>query len=331
MSDPCSVCLCPIDDTESWKIPCGHVYHKKCIQKVYEMNINCVDEQTGHRIKPMCPYCRAILHKKDLPPWPKIVNLNILNEPAYGSMPVDQRPLRLARETAVIRRENTRRLIDELVARRRQILNARGPLLENQTGNSGAHHQASQNETDSCNRGGSIVDLVVVPSQDSGPSQAPPAIIETSQHSRSRSPNSQQSVLTTASPRLQANPELQDVQMEINILQAQLDNVNELPARPQVELIDISDSESEDSETEHIAPIDFSRVRPVEVCGHFGRGRNIKYIVKWSDNREFLVKKSVVIQLDEVLLKNYKRKTLAHNTRECRRRAKERSRTDDAI
>lgn len=326
MSDSCGVCLCAISHTESWKLPCTHIFHTKCISEVYKANINRVDEASGERLEPRCPYCRARLHKKDLPRLTKTVDQNILNEPAYGSMPVDQRPYRLARETEVIRRENTRRLIDELVARRRQILEAASRLHDNQTSNSGA--QAETSPPGASDTTEPIIDLASSPSQHTVSSQASCAIIEPSQNSqRSRSTISQQSVLALPSPVLQPSPELQDVQMQIGILQAQLDDANSLPRRSNFELIHIPDNDSDDSDGEYIT--DFQVVTPVEICRHYGRGRNIKYCVKWSDNRETLVSKLLMVELNESLLKAYKRKTLAHNTRECRRRAKERASTGD--
>ena len=70
----------------------------------------------------MCPYCRVILHKSHLPPREKAaINHELLDERAISAMPVEQRPLRAARETYVVARERTKSLLDQLIAKRERL------------------------------------------------------------------------------------------------------------------------------------------------------------------------------------------------------------------
>ena len=54
----CSICLMTLNeatDGPAWVLPCGHVFHSGCIR-------------TAWRYRTACPYCKAHLDQRDLPP-----------------------------------------------------------------------------------------------------------------------------------------------------------------------------------------------------------------------------------------------------------------------
>jgi hypothetical protein len=46
----CAICLDPVDGTNSRQLPCGHVYHRECVQELRKRGVN-----------DLCPQCRAPL------------------------------------------------------------------------------------------------------------------------------------------------------------------------------------------------------------------------------------------------------------------------------
>ena len=55
--DICAICQYPLSDEPSTKMPCSHVYHVACVEKL-----------RSYDIKQVCPTCRV-----DLPPGPEQV------------------------------------------------------------------------------------------------------------------------------------------------------------------------------------------------------------------------------------------------------------------
>ena len=55
--DICAICQYPVSDAPSTKMPCSHVYHVACVEKL-----------RSYDIKQVCPTCRV-----DLPPGPEQV------------------------------------------------------------------------------------------------------------------------------------------------------------------------------------------------------------------------------------------------------------------
>lgn len=83
------------------------------------------------------------------------------------------------------------------------------------------------------------------------------------------------------------------------------------------EPVDISDSQS--SKKPLTTKLQPTEPRQKEVISHLGRGRHIKYLMKWSNNNlSWRSKKDI---RPDLLLK-YQRKTRAINTDRCRKRMK---------
>ena len=55
--DICAICQYPLSEEPSTKMPCSHVYHVACVEKL-----------RSYDIKQVCPTCRV-----DLPPGPEQV------------------------------------------------------------------------------------------------------------------------------------------------------------------------------------------------------------------------------------------------------------------
>ena len=51
----CAICLDPLSESPSQTLPCSHVYHRECVEKLRSFGIN-----------EACPLCRA-----ELPPGPE--------------------------------------------------------------------------------------------------------------------------------------------------------------------------------------------------------------------------------------------------------------------
>lgn len=324
MSQACTVCLSSIGSL-SWTLPCNHIFHPRCIKALYDANINKIDEETFEKFIPMCPNCRRVIHRRDLPPRQKsAIDHELVQQPAISAMPVEQRPLRLAREQIVVARARTRSLLDELVQRRERL---RRGQVEPMPGTSGESNSRENN----MNVSGSFQCHSSSSSQES---QDPPKS-QASDKSRSRSPLSQKApspfvrqsqelqkegmyISSSAALLLHQIPDLQEVQMQITILENQLRAADQLPARTQpLDKIELSDNESVASEDE-----DPVTRQPVDIVGDIGRGQNIKYVIKWSDGTETLNRTRDVQRCAPVLLEIYRRRIRARNTRICREKKK---------
>lgn len=292
--DKCTVCQFKIRKS-AWKLPCKHTFHSKCIRAVYDANINRVDELTLRRIEPSCPNCRKKFHKKDVPRPPpekeETIDLELLSVPAFSAMPVDDRPWRQARDTPIIQAEQVERAIRVLVAERARL--SRRPTSEPEF--------VILNDITPTTSGNSRDRAIRRP------------VLDSSSSSSQETQPSQQPVEPSTSPLLQ------DIQMQITILQNQLELVQSLPERDEAdEDIEIPDNESETSEIQENS----NRPQLVGIERHFGRGRNCKYLCRWSDDVRTLARKSDLVQLDKQLFDAYKKECLKINTRNCRKRQK---------
>ena len=336
MSQGFTICLCSIG-SDSWTLPCEHVFHPRCIWSQYKANINRIDEFTFERFVPKCPNCRKIFHKKDLPPRERVakrkevdINPELLQQPAISSMTVSERPLRLARETFVVVRERTKSLLDDLVRRRAKLIeqNAEptpGSSRDCNSGRSNSGHQSGILNRPGMSTGFKKLTVLYSSSSSSQESEDLPKS-QQSKGSRSRSPLSQRapSPFLRQSQELQTEGmyqpfgELQEVQMQISILEHQLELAAEMPARNQPSNdINLDDNVS-------IASYDDDAIvrQPLDIIGDIGRGRHTKYIIQWSDGTETVNKTRDVQNCAPRLLETYRRRIRARNTRLCRQNKK---------
>lgn len=110
-------------------------------------------------------------------------------------------------------------------------------------------------------------------------------------------------------------------QIQLSILEDHLNEVRQLEPRSEpVELIEISDNESEFDE-----PDEPTTTEPLTIVGHIGRGRHIKYIVEWSDGSRTLNKAAQLESNAPSILATYRRAIRANNTRLCRAKKRQSS------
>lgn len=141
----CPVCMCEFDDQVSLTLPCRHKFHRECLRKLYRATKNVIFE--GERLEPKCPLCRAPIHSRDIGGHVTTVRERIefqniqqlqrmMNEPSYAALPLEERPLRLARVLVEINKQEREKLLDGLVRRRNELLN-RNVISEPTAGSSG--------------------------------------------------------------------------------------------------------------------------------------------------------------------------------------------------
>lgn len=141
----CPICMCDFEDQSLVILPCVHKFHRECLRKLYRATKNVIFE--GERLEPKCPLCRATIHSKDIGGHVTTVKERIefqnlqqlqrmMNEPSYAALPMEERPLRLARVLIEINKQERERLLDELTRKRNQLLN-RSVISEPTAGSSG--------------------------------------------------------------------------------------------------------------------------------------------------------------------------------------------------
>lgn len=280
--DECSICLCLLSELPTHELKCKHIFHLKCIQSYFESSRNRYDYATGRRIYPTCPLCRARIRAEDIPLRPRVrYPIVDSSEPAYSAMNPEERPQRLARTSLILQREETLRLIDRLVAQRRQIVqDIQGDLTvsDNLT--------ARQTVT-----------------------------VEESR--RSRSPSSQPPSQDDR-PLSQTRSDLQEVQMQLGIFQNQIESLNTIQEAGEEAEEDDEEEDLEEFELGDDSEVEI--IEPVEVVGRIGTGRgpHTRYRVRWSDGSMTFNKANEVKRIAPALLARWQRANATQNNRNSR-------------
>lgn len=337
--EECSICLCALSSESVHTLKCNHVYHLKCIQTYYNSCRNIYDFETGRRVYATCPLCRTRIKQGDMPDsrpesrHPPFYGSRFvdINEPAYSSMNLDQRPLRLARTEMIIQRERTLSLIDSLVAERRRMMQnlptssqasdqpaSSQPVTVEESRRSRSRSRQSSPQLEREAEGYSSPVVFLPPSQDDRP--APSYASPSPRQNQQTSPLSQVPRLSQESQLSQPTPSnLQDVQMQLSIFQIQLESLDLIQEGGD----DVEEDEDDDEVTiiEERGPID---LEPVEVLGRIGtgRGRHTRYRVLWSDGSMTFNGVREVEELAMDLLLRWRRANATENNRRSREKAR---------
>lgn len=284
----------------------------------------------------------------------------VISEPAYAAIPVIDRPIRLARVMISFERAERERSLNQLIEQR-QVMLARQASLQ-QTPSEPAPLQPPQmpavqpqsQEPQASTSGGLEISRLGSPLPEKGQkrvhdsdtssasSQAsgPQLVISESQASSTVAsqmpPPSQIPSLNSPRPRsaacsqdsqiprkLQPSPELQAINIRIAVAQSQLDQLAE-EAEPQ-DMIDLA-AENDELEPEWIPSQGEDDLQPVAIIGTWGRGRHIRYRIRWSDGSISLNRTKEVEVRARELLGNYRREL----RRQATARTRERQRTGEA-
>lgn len=60
IKDPCPICLCPMKNSNACRLPCGHYFHRKCVEQDYNCR-NCNNSPQSSMLY-NCPMCRSKVH-----------------------------------------------------------------------------------------------------------------------------------------------------------------------------------------------------------------------------------------------------------------------------
>lgn len=404
--DNCAVCLCELSSKQQIKLSCAHFFHLVCIQTLYAETFNHFCEETGRRLTPSCPMCRAEIKGSDLPDAPfrnpvqaarrREYLQRVISEPSYASTPVANRPLRLARVMISVQRAEREAALNELVEQR-QIMLARQASLQQQqqpaqasspepstsrgvgpfgsplpekgrkriheSDTSSASSQASTprlvisetprrviSESQASSSASSQMPAPASPAllgsqrqQASGSQQSAPKL-PTPSGSQQSAPSSQQPAPSSrqspsgsqqpapklptplssqqSAPKLPApSAELQEINIRIAVAQSQL---NQIETGPRAD--DPPDDGQLALEPEWVPSQGEEDLQPVAIISTWGRGRHMRYRIRWSDGSVSLNRTREVETRAKELLENYRREL----RRLATARTRERQRSGEA-
>lgn len=373
MSESCPICLCELAGG-AWKLPCSHIFHKKCIRILYRSTKNCYTEDSFERLVPSCPICRRRIHGSDLPPRRKDAEiramqmeerLRVISEPAFAQMSLEERPLRLTRELIVLERVERERALHDLMAQRENLFGGRRQTDEYQASTSSgitarrrlrAYMESDSSSSSSQSvifEGSSQPDYMPMSQEDpnipkptysSGPDPPSPTVkkglpphrgrpqpnrvsqLAVVSRSRSRSPASIPIIDLTKDSRTPlsvrpGHPRLQDINRSISIIRQQLHQMPQMPG-----VIYETNSPPRRDENDSDLDDDVDDPDPLVIFGTWGRGRHIRYRVRWSDGSVSLNRTSEVESVASDLLEAYRREL----RRQATARTRERQRLGEA-
>lgn len=313
----CAICLAElmIEGKPIVTLPCHpiHAFHKDCIIFLFVKHKGGFIEDQP--LIPKCPYCDVEFDVKNVPGFDyekekrrirykeardlkeiekhkeDALRRRLINEPSYIMQPSSQRPMRLKRQHVIYHKKRVEEALQELMIQRQKLLTNKTIDTQNTAKKRGRCYMESDSSQST------IASQSLISSQ-------------VSQSTHAGESNSFQ-------PNPSADEQLRQLNMRIYVANQQLQQSGANSPINQDNFPPPEDSNDVMLEDE-FEPID---LRPLYIYKHEkGRGKNIYYWIKWSDETTTLNKWSEISEKEPKILENWKKTRGAQRTRECRER-----------